>query len=339
MKAIVLRAGSWGSTLAGVLAKNGHMVTLVAPNPKLRKELADHRENRLALPGVIIPDNVKIVADARGAIDEAQIVLFPGPCDRMREMAAMAIDSMSSKALAWSDRVVVTAAKGIETDTLECMSEVLASSIGIPGDSVVALSGPSFARFVGLEQPTTVVAASNDEAKAKVVQGAFMNSSFRVYRSSDILGVELGGALKNVIALAAGMLDGLELGDNSRAALMTRGLAEIARLGIAMGARHQTFAGLSGMGDLVLTCSGRESRNHHVGEQIGRGRSIDDVLAEMVTVAEGVQTTRAVVELGRRHGVEMPIAEHVHDVLFSGRTPEDAVKSLMLRDPKPEHWS
>jgi len=333
MNVVVMRAGSWGSTLAGLLARNGHAVTLVAPNRALRDELLAFRENRAALPGVRVPDEVDIVASAEGRVESAEMVLFPGPCDRMREMAR------SVARIGWDARVAVSAAKGIEEETLLRMSEVLAAELGASPERIVALSGPSFARFVGLGRPTTVVAASASEEAAASVQRAFMGRTFRVYSSRDALGVELGGALKNVIALAAGMCDGLALGENSRAALMTRGLAEIARLGIAMGADPHTFAGLSGMGDLVLTCSSRESRNHHVGEEIGKGRRLDEVLADMITVAEGVHTARAAVELARRWNVEMPITRQVHAVLFEGRAPEEAVASLMMRDPKPEHWS
>ncbi len=338
MNVVVMRAGSWGATLAGVLAKNGHTVTLVAPHEALRHELIEHRENRGALPGVPIPESVRIVATPDGAIDAADAVLFPGPCDRMREMARDAV-RCAGNGPEWDDRLVITAAKGIAPDTLQRMSEVLGEELGSDPARIVALSGPSFARYVGLEHPTGVVAASGDVEKTKATQQLFGNEYFRVYRSSDTLGVELGGALKNVIAIAAGMCDGLGLADNSRAALMTRGLAEITRLGIAMGADPQTFAGLSGMGDLVLTCSGRESRNHHVGEEIGRGRRLDDVLREMVTVAEGIETTRSAVTLARKYGVEMPIAAHVHAVLFEGQRPKDAVTSLMVREPKPEQWA
>ena len=332
MNVVVLRAGSWGATLAGLLARNGHTVTLVAPNQALREELLTYRENRTALPGVRIPEEVRIVESSDAAAD-ADMVLFPGPCDRLREMAR------SLPGMTWDDRAIVCAAKGIEVDTLLRMSEVVADELGVDPGRIVALSGPSFARFVGLGQPTTVVAASMSAEAAERARTAFMSKTFRVYQSRDILGVELGGALKNVIALAAGMVDGLGFGDNTRAALITRGLAEITRLGVAMGASAQTFAGLSGMGDLVLTCAGKESRNHHVGEQIGRGRSLDEVLASMVTVAEGVRTTRAAVRLARAWEVELPIADQVFAVLFEGRTPRDAVASLMLRDPKPEQWA
>jgi len=334
MNVVVMRAGSWGSVLAGVLSQNGHDVSLIAPNQPLRDELVRFRENRRALPGVRIPDSVRILASPEGVIESAEVVLFPGPCERMREMARSVVGA------GWKDRLVVSAAKGIEVETLLRMSEVLAQELpDADPDRIVALSGPSFARFVGLGQPTTVVAASRSEEAAHLAQKVFITRTFRVYRSRDILGVELGGALKNVIALAAGMTDGLGFADNTRAALMTRGLAEIVRLGLAMGARPETFAGLSGMGDLVLTCSGKESRNHYVGEQIGKGKRLADVLREMVTVAEGVRTTKAAVALAGRWNVEMPIAGEVHAVLFEGRRPEDAVASLMMRDPKPEHWN
>ncbi len=329
-----MRAGSWGATLAGVLSRNGHTVTLVAPNAKLREELLRHRENRAALPGVTIPEEVRIVAEPGGAADAAELVLFPGPCDRMREMARSVAGSVTS------NHLVVTAAKGIEIDTLLRMSQVLADELPpVDADAVVALSGPSFARFVGLGQPTTVVAASADDSAARAAQDAFMSRSFRVYHAGDIVGVELGGALKNVIALAAGMVEGLGFGDNTRAALITRGLAEISRLGTAMGAEPRTFAGLSGMGDLVLTCSSGHSRNYTVGRRIGAGETLDDVLSDMVTVAEGVKTTRAALELARRHGVDVPIAGQVSRVLFDGVEPRKGVAALMTREPKAEHWT
>lgn len=333
MRIVVMRAGSWGSVLAGLLAKNGHSVALIAPHEELRAELLAHRENRKALPGVLIPDSVEILSSPDGVADDAEIVLFPGPCERMREMAR------SLESLDWSHKIVVTAAKGIETDSLKRMSEVLAEELPrLDPARIVALSGPSFARFVGLGHPTTVVAAAGSEEAATAVQAAFMCGTFRVYCSPDSLGVELGGALKNVIAIAAGMADGLGFGDNTRAALMTRGLAEITRLGIAMGAKLATFIGLSGMGDLVLTCSSNESRNHFVGQQVGRGRSLEDVLHGMVAIAEGVKTAPGALGLAERWGVPMPIVSEVNSVLFKGKPPQEAVTALMMRDPKPEHW-
>jgi glycerol-3-phosphate dehydrogenase (NAD(P)+) len=309
-------------------------VSLVAPHAPLRNELLNYRENRKALPGVRIPDTVGIIESPDSAIGDADIVLFPGPCEHMREMAR------SVAAADWSCKVAVTAAKGIEPGTLMRMTELLANELpNVSADRIVAISGPSFARFVGLGQPTTVVAAARSDEAAYLVQDAFMNREFRVYCSPDAIGVELGGALKNVIALAAGMADGLGLGDNTRAALMTRGLAEITRLGLAMGAHLPTFMGLSGMGDLVLTCSGKESRNHFVGEQLGKGRRLSDVLSEMVTVAEGIKTAPAAIALAARWNVQMPISSEVHAVLFEERKPQDAVVSLMMRDPKPEHWN
>lgn len=334
MNVLVMRAGSWGSVLAGLLSRNGHSVSLVAPNEPLRSELLEHRENRRGLPGVQIPEAVRILPAPDEEIDRAEVILFPGPCDRMRQMARSVSD------FDWKDRLIVTAAKGIEVGTLLRMSQVLGEELpGANPDRVVALSGPSFARYVAMGHPTTVVAASRSADGARIAQKVFANRSFRVYYSHDVVGVELGGALKNVIALAAGLCDGLGFGDNTRAALMTRGLAEITRLGVALGAEPMTFAGLSGMGDLVLTCSGRESRNHYVGEQIGKGKSLDEVLTTMVTVAEGVQTTKAALALAERQGVEMPIAREVHAVLFEGRRAQDALASLMMRDPKPEQWT
>jgi glycerol-3-phosphate dehydrogenase (NAD(P)+) len=334
LNAVVMRAGSWGSTLAGLLARNGHNVTLVAPNEALRSELQVHRENRKGLPGVRIPDEVTISETPFPAIEDAELILFPGPCSRMREMIA------SVEKLDFSGRLVVTAAKGIEAGTHLRMSEIIATGIPTmdPG-GVTVLSGPSFARFVAQEHPTTAVAASARKDTVVRTLEAFGDRTFRVYSSSDVLGVELGGALKNVMALAAGMSDGLGFGDNTRAALITRGLAEMSRLGVAMGARPETFAGLSGMGDLVLTCSGRESRNHAVGERIGSGEDVTSVLSGMVTVAEGVNTARAALELSTKYDVEMPITEQVCRVLFEGVAPRDAVTSLMRRDPKPEQWT
>ncbi len=334
MNVVVMRAGSWGSVLSGLLARNGHRVSLIAPNELLRTELLTYRENRKALPGVRIPDAVAILSAPDDVIESADMVVFPGPCELMRDMAR------SVKSVNWHGKLVVTAAKGIEQGSFKRMSELLAEELPeVPPEEIVALSGPSFARFVGLGHPTTVVAAARSENAAVAAQRAFMSSTFRVYCSRDSLGVELGGALKNVIAIAAGMSDGLGFGDNTRAALMTRGLAEITRLGLAMGAQLPTFLGLSGVGDLVLTCSSRESRNHFVGEQVGKGRTLKEVLQSMVTVAEGVKTAPAAIGLAEKWDVTMPIASEVNAVLFGEKKPQDAVTALMMRDPKPEHWS
>ena len=329
----ILGAGGWGLTLALMLDREAHSVRVWDPSTEYVHTLQKERVNDQGLPGVRIPEQVQIVAEVQEASEGMGLVVFPGPSHVAGTVARLASSFDLSETLA------VSVAKGIENDTLRCMSEVLAQEVeSLQEDRIVALSGPCIAREVHRGVPTAVVAASQSAKAAEEVQRIFMTKTFRVYTSDDVPGVELGGALKNVIALAAGICDGLDYGSNTKAALITRGLAEITRLGVALGANPSTFAGLSGMGDLVATCTSRDSRNRGVGEQIGMGRRVEDVLGGMVMTAEGVRTTRAAAQLAQRTGVEMPITQQMQEVLFHGKSPQRAVSDLMSRGAKPEIW-
>lgn len=330
----VLGAGGWGTTLAIHLLLNGYRVSLWEFQPERAEELRRSRENRRLLPGVAIPEDVYISSDLEELITlQTGMVVFAVPSDAMRQVARKVAR------LGFGSPIILSVAKGIETDTLKRMSEVLADELPARVDRKIAvLSGPSHAEEVSQQIPTTVVAASADAEVAREVQRAFMSPHFRVYTNDDVIGVELGSSLKNIIAIAVGIIDGLGLGDNTKGALLTRGLAEITRLGLAMGAKAATFAGLSGMGDLVTTCISRHSRNRYLGEQIGKGKTLDEVLAEMVMVAEGVKTTRSAHRLSRKFRVEMPITDEVYAVLFENKSPARAVNELMMREAKAEVW-
>ncbi|KPL01253.1 MAG: glycerol-3-phosphate dehydrogenase [candidate division Zixibacteria bacterium SM23_73_3] len=329
----VLGAGSWGIAISTLLNYNGHKVTLWEFDRQERKRLSIQREHKEKLPGVTIPDRVEITDQLDLAVSKADMLTLALPSHTVREVAKK-IDSIKLK-----DPIVVNLAKGVENKTLLRMSEVLKQEL--PADlheRITTLSGPSHAEEVARKIPTTVVVAGFREEAARAVQHAFMNPYFRVYTNSDIIGVELGGSIKNVIAIAVGICDGMGLGDNSKGALISRGLAEIIRLGEKLGAKQETFAGLSGLGDLVTTCISRFSRNRFVGEQIGRGRSLKEVEEDMTMVAEGIKTTRSAYQLSLKHGVEMPITQQVHQVLFEQKEPENAMIELMTRDPKSEIW-
>jgi glycerol-3-phosphate dehydrogenase (NAD(P)+) len=323
----VLGAGSWGTTLGILLAENGHRVTLWEVFPEQVAAIRRDRENKKFLPGVAIPESIGITGDIGEALDGAQLVLFVVPTHTMRDVASKAAASGRFS----PDAIVVNASKGIEEESLKRMSEVLGEELPAEAAQVCSLMGPSHAEEVSRQMPTSVVVAGIDSPTIETVQKVFSRPYFRVYTNPDLIGVELGVALKNSIAIAAGVCDGLDYGDNTKAALVTRGLAEIARLGVAMGALQETFAGLSGVGDLVVTCLSRHSRNRHVGEKIGQGQTLDRVLSEMVMVAEGVRTTRAAVALGQKYGVELPIIESVHQLLFEDRDPREAIVELMTR--------
>ncbi len=332
MRAAVLGAGSWGTTLAIVLAENGHEVALWEFDAALAREIARTGENAKFLSGVSIPKHVRATHDVREAVAGAALVLFVVPSHATRATARRVATTQALDA----DACVVCATKGLEEGTLARMSDVLRDELQVDGGRIVSLLGPSHAEEVSRRVPTSIVAAGNDAAACASVQDVFGRPYFRVYTNDDVVGVEIATALKNSIAIAAGILDGLGMGDNTKAALVTRGLAEITRLGVAMGAAPETFSGLAGVGDLVVTCLSRHSRNRHVGEAIGRGETLEQALSGMVMVAEGVRTTRAAVELGRRHNVELPIIEMVHRVLFDGHDPKEAVTSLMMRPPRAE---
>lgn len=327
----VLGAGSWGTTLGLVLRGNGHDVTLWEFDREQVDAVRRDGENRKFLPGVPVPAEIAITNDLGEAVSGAAAVVFVTPSHAVRGVAR------GARGLVAGDTLVVNAAKGIENDTLERMSEVLSSELERPGARRIAsLVGPSHAEEVSRRLPTTIVAAAFDQETAVAVRDLFMTEYLRVYTNTDLIGVELGVSLKNVIAIAAGICDGLGYGDNTKGALITRGLAEITRLGVAMGGRPATFAGLSGMGDLITTCISKHSRNRYVGEKIASGATLSDVLDSMVMVAEGVRTTRSAAELARRHSIEMPITEQMEDVLFRDKDPKRAIAELMVRDPKPE---
>jgi glycerol-3-phosphate dehydrogenase (NAD(P)+) len=326
----VIGAGSWGTALAKVLCENGHQVTLWARQAQLVAKLERERYNTQYLPGVPLPASLHFTTDLAEATHAAEFVLIAVPSHGLR-----AVVQQFSRLP--SDCILISAVKGIETDSLMRMSEVITSLLG-ESAPVVVLSGPTLAAEVADQIPTAAVVAGRDLAAAKAVQEIFMNPYFRVYAHHDMIGVELGGALKNIIALAAGITDGVGFGDNTKAALMTRGLVEITRLGTKLGAETTTFAGLSGMGDLFVTCMSFKSRNRYVGEQIGKGRTLQEILQGMVMVAEGVRTTQAAYRLAQQAGVEMPITTEVYRVLFENKNPQQAVRALMTREAKVEKF-
>ncbi|MDE3005074.1 MAG: NAD(P)-dependent glycerol-3-phosphate dehydrogenase [Gemmatimonadota bacterium] len=332
-RASVVGAGAWGTALALVLVERGHDVRLWSYESAVADSIQRHRRNPY-LDGVTLPESLHATSDLTAAVAGAELVVSVSPSQVVRSVMQEAAPHLDS------DAIVVSASKGIELRSLRRMDEVLAEELG-PGlmERFCVLSGPSFAHEVAERAPTAVVVASRSQDAAERVQDAFQTPWFRSYTNNDVIGVELGGALKNVIALAAGMTAGLGYAHNTTAALMTRGLAEMARLGLAMGARPATFYGLAGMGDLVLTCTGSLSRNRTVGYRLGQGESLDAILLDMKAVAEGVKTAPAVRELAHRHDVEMPIVEEVCSIVEEGRSPVEALQKLMRRDPKPETWS
>ncbi|HEY8794398.1 MAG TPA: NAD(P)H-dependent glycerol-3-phosphate dehydrogenase [Gemmatimonadaceae bacterium] len=328
MRCAVVGAGAWGTALADLLARNGHDVSLWAREPEVIESVNAIHENTSFLAGAKLDPGVVAEADLATACKGAALVLFATPSHVLRAIARGVAPAIEP------DATIVVATKGVERDTLAVMSDVLAEQF--PRHAVVALSGPSFAAEVVARQPTAVVAASASAGAAAMVQRALSGDEFRVYTHDDVVGVELGGALKNVIALATGIAEGLGMGFNARAALITRGLAEMTRLGVKMGASPLTFAGLAGMGDLVLTCTGALSRNRSLGVEIARGVSLDEALAKRQTVAEGVMTTHSARALAAREGIEMPIVSAVYGILFEHQPPRAAISELMRRELRAE---
>jgi glycerol-3-phosphate dehydrogenase (NAD(P)+) len=328
MKLSVLGAGAWGTALADMLACSGHDVRMWAREQDVVSAIKSRRENPIFLPGFSLAPSLAATNDHRETLEGAELVIYAAPSQHLREVARAGAKHVAKGA------VLAVASKGIEQRTLALMSDVVADEA--KGHSVVAISGPSFAAEVASRHPTAIVAASLDADAARFAQDALSNSTFRVYTHDDLIGVELGGALKNVMAVATGIVEGLGLGNNSRAALITRALAEMTRLGVALGARASTFAGLAGIGDLVLTCTGALSRNRAVGVEVGQGKTLDEALAGKPTIAEGVTTTQSALALAQREGVEMPIATMVYRILFDGHPAKRAVPELMARGLRAE---
>jgi glycerol-3-phosphate dehydrogenase (NAD(P)+) len=329
----ILGDGAMATVCSILLTTGDHVVTIWGAFERSIEALLQDRENRKLLPGVKVPPNVRLTANDAEAFDGAGMIVCAIPTQYIRGV----FERLKSHVP--KDVPIVSVAKGIETTTLLRPTQVIKDALhgGVAREAgLCALSGPNIAGELARYLPGTAVAASDDETLAQRVQAAFSTQWLRVYTNDDVTGVELAGATKNVIALAAGMLDGLGAGNNAKAALVTRGLVEITRLGVAMGAKEATFHGLAGVGDLITTCVSPEGRNRSVGEQLGKGRKLDDILSSMKSVAEGVPTTKAMLQLARRHNVEMPITESVHAVLFEGRDVIQALSDLMSRDPKPE---
>ena len=323
----VIGAGSWGIALSFLLHNNGHEVTVWSALPEEIRELREKREHH-TLPGLILPEDMVFTEDLETAMKDQDLLVTAVPSVYVRGTAE------KMRPFLRKGQIVVNVAKGIEEKTLNTLSQVLEEEL--PGADVAVLSGPSHAEEVSRGLPTTCVAGARSRKTAEYVQSLFMSEVFRVYTSPDVLGIELGGALKNVIALAAGIADGLGYGDNTKAALITRGIAEIARLGTAMGGKFETFCGLSGIGDLIVTCASMHSRNRRAGILIGKGYTMEEAMKEVQMAVEGVYSAKAALALARKYYMAMPIIEQVNQVLFEGKPASEAVKELMLRDPREE---
>ena len=330
-KVAVLGAGSWGTALAMVLAGNNHDCLLWSHRNDQSNEINEHHTNKKYLPNTMLPSNLKATSDFEEAIKYASIIIIAVPTKAIREVCQNMTAHLTEK------KLFVHVSKGIEPDSLKRISEMISDEVPAEKvDAVVVLSGPSHAEEVVLKHPTTITVASENMIAAEKVQDLFMNNYFRVYTNDDVIGVEIGAALKNVIALAAGIVDGLGYGDNAKAALITRGLAEISRLGISLGAKPYTFSGLTGMGDLIVTCTSVHSRNWRAGNMLGKGLTLEKVLDEMGMVVEGVRTTKAAYQLAKKQQVDMPITEALYSVLFENIKPKEAVDILMHRTKKHE---
>jgi glycerol-3-phosphate dehydrogenase (NAD(P)+) len=327
----VIGGGAWGTALADLLARKGDNVMLWAREPEVVETINRDHVNALFLPGAELAPNLRATGDLADSLYRAEVVVSAAPAHAVRPVMTQVAAALDGTPL------VVSVSKGLDPEKLERPSCVLGEELP-QGTPIAVLSGPSFALEVFQRQPTAVVVAATDHEVAQRAQRVFSTSYFRVYSHTDVTGVELGGALKNVIALAAGILEGLGLGNNTRAALITRGLAEITRLGVTLGAQPMTFAGLAGMGDLILTATGALSRNRSLGIALGQGRTLEEALAGKAAVVEGVNTARTAVALGERHGVELPIAREVSNVLFRSKAPRQAISDLMERDLKAEQW-
>lgn len=328
-KVSVIGAGSWGMAIAKVLGTNGHEVIVWSHREEEARRLKETRENRSKLPGVRLSEDTRFTSDLEAAVKERDMLILAVPSTAVRSTARKMAPYVKE------GTVIVNLAKGIEESTLMILTDIIEQEI--PGVNAAVLSGPSHAEEVGKAIPTTVVAGAKDRKTAELIQNIFMNQVFRVYTSPDMLGIELGGALKNVIALAAGVADGLGCGDNTKAALITRGITEMSRLGVAMGGRIETFNGLTGIGDLIVTCASVHSRNRKAGYLIGQGKSMQEAMDEVKMVVEGVYSAKAAKVLAGKYGVSMPIVEEVNRVLFENKPAKEAMEDLMLRDKKIEN--
>ncbi len=328
-KISVIGMGSWGTTLAILLAEKGYPIIGWEWIKERAEEMQKKRENLFFLQGCKFPNNLKVTNDLSYASEQSDIIVLALPSHVVRHIVGQVKDELREK-------YIVNVAKGIENETMLRMSEVIHDEAGIPFEKIVTLSGPTHSEEVSKKMPATIVAASTNEEYANMIQHLFMTNYFRVYTSTDIIGVELGGSLKNVIAIGAGISDGMGMGDNAKAALITRGLREITRLGVACGANPHTFSGISGIGDLIVTCDSLHSRNRYVGAQLAKGYSLNEILSSMEMIAEGVNTTRSAYQLSHKMNVDMPITDHIYQILFEGFSPQEGVITLMTRSPKSE---
>ena len=329
-KISVIGSGGWGIALTILLHKNGHDLTIWSFDKKEAEELKITRENKTKLPNILLPEDVKVTDDLREAVDDKDILILAVPSKAIRSV------SKSLKNIIKDNQIIVNVAKGLEEDTLKTMTDIIEEELKDKNPKVAVLSGPSHAEEVGRGIPTTCVVSAHNKELTLYLQNIFMNPSFRVYTSPDMLGVEIGGALKNVIALAAGIADGLNYGDNTKAALITRGIKEISSLGVAMGGEQSTFYGLTGLGDLIVTCASMHSRNRRAGILLGQGKTLDEAIKEVNMVVEGVYSAKSALMAAKKYNVEIPIIEQVNAVLFENKNAAEAVNELMIRDKKLE---
>ena len=329
-KISVIGSGGWGIALAILLHKNGHNLTIWSFDKKEAEELKTTRENKTKLPNILLPEDIKVTDDLKEAVNDKDILILAVPSKAIRSV------SKSLKNIIKDNQIIVNVAKGLEEDTLETMTDIIEEELKGKKTQVAVLSGPSHAEEVGKGIPTTCVVSAHNKELTLYLQNIFMNPSFRVYTSPDMLGVEIGGALKNVIALAAGIADGLNYGDNTKAALITRGIKEIASLGVAMGGEQSTFYGLTGLGDLIVTCASMHSRNRRAGILLGQGKTLDEAIKEVNMVVEGVYSAKSALMAAKKYNVEIPIIEQVNAVLFENKNAAEAVNELMIRDKKLE---
>ena len=329
-KISVIGSGGWGIALTILLHKNGHDLTIWSFDKKEAEELKKTRQNKTKLPNILLPEDVKVTDDLKEAVDDKDILILAVPSKAIRSV------SKSLKNIIKDNQIIVNVAKGLEEDTLKTMTDIIEEELKDKNPKVAVLSGPSHAEEVGRGIPTTCVISAHNKELTLYLQNIFMNPSFRVYTSPDMLGVEIGGALKNVIALAAGIADGLNYGDNTKAALITRGIKEIASLGVAMGGEQSTFYGLTGLGDLIVTCASMHSRNRRAGILLGQGKTLDEAIKEVNMVVEGVYSAKSALMAAKKYNVEIPIIEQVNAVLFENKNAAEAVNELMIRDKKLE---